>query len=65
MRFRVVELYYSLPFYNRGADTLEKAAVNLGVSVKTALLEPGQKETYACNRAKTLYRSSLPSMPRT
>ena len=42
----VVELYYSLPFYNKGADTLEKAAVNLGGYVKTALLEPGQKETY-------------------
>ena len=42
----VVELYYSLPFYNKGEDTLEKAAVNLGGYVKTALLEPGQKETY-------------------
>ena len=42
----VVELYYSLPFYNKGENTLEKAAVNLGGYVKTNLLEPGQKETY-------------------
>lgn len=38
----VVELYYSVPYYQGG---IEKSAVKLGAFAKTSILEPGKSET--------------------